>query len=169
MTFLRSWNTADAMFLFSYERNLFPLIPLGECHCNMDILNCQGECYEIVTFQFVSFSNFCFTYLAFSKIFSLEQYIFGIFNSSSSSENLPAISHKSPNSLFSCSDNCSQSTSKSYILVNQEQNVFISYVSFNTPLIKYHNCSFSVILISQLLSYFGIAGRFPIAFLAYSK
>lgn len=53
------------------------------------------------------YSNSCFTYFALFKMLSSEKNIFGIFNSSSSAENLPTISHKSPNSLFSSSDNCS--------------------------------------------------------------
>ena len=53
----RSWNTADTVFLFSYERNLFPLIPLGECHCNMGVWDRQGECYKLVTWILLQFQH----------------------------------------------------------------------------------------------------------------
>lgn len=48
------------------------LIPPGECHCTMGVLGSSRKILQNYYILVVSFSNFCFTYLALSKIFSLE-------------------------------------------------------------------------------------------------
>lgn len=76
MTFLRSRNTADTVFLFSYRRNLFsPLIPPSECHCNMDVLDRQGECYNfVIIYYIVRISQINLHTLRFYRIIASHQY-----------------------------------------------------------------------------------------------
>ena len=51
----------------------FPFIPPPmRATLTWGLEECQGKCHKIVIFQFVSFSNSCFTYLALAKILSLE-------------------------------------------------------------------------------------------------